>query len=71
MDELVEHLLGSNVIDVGEVKITKTSLGKLQGFRYLVYLPTTRNYLWEKLHAIGRKVRVYIEVPDDVVKKKS
>ena len=33
--------------------------------RYLVYLPTSLNYLWRELHEKKVKVRVYIEVPEE------
>jgi hypothetical protein len=60
-EELVKRVLAGRIIDVGEVRITRTTLGKYGGHRFLVYLPTTRNYLWEELHARGRKVRVFIQ----------
>ena len=33
--------------------------------RFLIYLPTTLNYLWKELHAKNVKVRVYIEIPEE------
>jgi hypothetical protein len=72
--ELVGHLLKSNLIDVGEVRLTKTSLGKQGGPRYLIYLPLARNYLWRRLHELNVKVRVYIELPEgveDIMKAKT
>jgi hypothetical protein len=74
MSELVERLLKGNFIDVGEVRLTKTSLGKRGGPRYLLYLPLARNYLWRRLHELNVKVRVYIELPEgieDVMKAKT
>jgi hypothetical protein len=65
-EELVRHVLAGRIIDVGEVKITRTTLGKYGGHRFLIYLPTTRNYLWEQLHAKGRRVRIFIELPKGV-----
>jgi hypothetical protein len=59
---LVEQLLRGNVIDVGEVRISRSTLKGPKGPRFLIYLPTTRNYLWRELHGSGRKVRVFIEV---------
>jgi hypothetical protein len=65
---LVERLLrgGGNVIDVGELRVARSSLGPRKGPRYLIYLPTARNYLWRVLHESGRRVRVFIEVPPGV-----
>jgi hypothetical protein len=70
MDELLQHLLkrNGNVIDVGEVRIAKSGLGKKrQGDRYLVYLPLSRNYLWRALNVSGRKVRVFLQIPNIIV----
>jgi phosphoribosyl-AMP cyclohydrolase len=69
MDMLVEHLLKNNVIDVGEVRISRTSLGKSRGSRYLIYLPTARNYLWQAIHTSGAKVRIYIEIATETAKR--
>jgi hypothetical protein len=63
------HMLKQRLIDVGEIHITRTTLGKKQGERYLIYLPTNRNYVWKLLHDLGVKVRVYIEIPEDVLEK--
>jgi len=62
---------GLRVIDVGELQISKTTLGKRGGDRYLIYLPMNRNYLWRLLHNANAKVRVYLEVPEDVLKNMS
>jgi len=59
---LVKQLLKGNVIDVGEVRVSRSTLRGPKGPRFLIYLPTTRNYLWRELHESGRKVRVFIEV---------
>jgi hypothetical protein len=64
VDGLVERLLKGGIIDVGQVRIAKSSLGPNKGPRFLIYLPTIRNYLWQALHASGHKVRVYIELPE-------
>ena len=65
---LVTNLLGSSrIIDVGEVRIAR--LTQERGGRYVIYLPTTRSYLWKALHDLGVKVRVYIEVPEEELKK--
>jgi hypothetical protein len=60
---LVIATLGSKIIDVGELRISKTTLGKRGGDRFLIYLPMNRNYLWRLLHDLNTKVRVYIEIP--------
>lgn len=33
--------------------------------RYIIYLPTTLNFLWQELHEKKLKVRVYIELPEE------
>jgi hypothetical protein len=59
-------VLNQRVVDVGEVRITRTNLGKNRpGKRYLIYLPLNRNYLWEVLHERNVKVRVFIEIPSE------
>jgi hypothetical protein len=65
---LVIKAFGLSVIDAGELRISKTTLGKRGGDRFLIYLPMNRNYLWKLLHNANAKVRVYIEVPEDVLK---
>jgi len=62
-DIMVRELSRQSLVDVGEVHISRTSLGKKSGSRYLIYLPINRNYLWEMLHKSRAKVRVFIEVP--------
>jgi hypothetical protein len=70
MDEFIEYILKGNVIDVGEVRVAKTGLGKrTPGSRFVIYLPLARNYVWEVLHTSGHKVRVFIEVPTDIARK--
>jgi hypothetical protein len=60
------NMLSQKVIDVGEVHISRTSLGKKKkGNRYLIYLPIGRNYLWKILHKENVKVRVFIEIPSE------
>jgi hypothetical protein len=69
---LVTNLLSSSrIIDVGEIRIARATQDAKRGGRYLIYLPTTRSYLWRVLHELGVKVRVYIEVPEDALKKLS
>jgi hypothetical protein len=62
-------MLRQRIIDVGEVHISRTTLGKKHGERYLIYLPMSRNYLWKNLHDLNAKVRVYIEIPEDTLEK--
>lgn len=65
---IIMSLLRAKVVDVGDVRITRATLSR-RNERYLVYLPTTRNYLWRALHDLGVKVRVYLEIPEDALKK--
>ena len=70
---LVDIVTLKDVIDVGELKISRTSLGKRYGYkeRYLVYLPLSRNYLWKALHESKARVRIFLEIPEDVTKTAS
>jgi len=63
---VVSDIVTQGVIDVGELRISGTSLGKRGGKRYLIYLPTNRNYLWRLLHERRVRVRVFIEIPEEV-----
>jgi len=66
----VTYLVLHRFVDVGEVRITRSSLGtKRAGERYLIYLPMSRNYLWKVIHEMNAKVRIYIEIPEEVLKK--
>lgn len=60
-EDIVEAILKSKkVIDVGEVRVTRSPAGDKE--RFLIYLPVSRNYLWRLIWDSGKKVRVYIEV---------
>ncbi len=53
----------SKYIDVGELRIARSTPDRARGkARYLIYLPISRNYLWEKLYNSRVVVRVYFEV---------
>jgi len=63
---VLEELLKTNLIDVGEVKVARatTRLGGVEGKeRYLIYLPLSRSYLWRAIHESGERVRLYMEIP--------
>jgi len=66
---VLEELLKTGLLDIGEVRISRATarLGGIEGkARYLVYLPTSRAYLWKALHETGERVRLYIEIPERV-----
>jgi hypothetical protein len=54
------------VVDIGELRISRTTLGKRGGERYLIYLPLNRNYLWRELYERRVRVRVFIEIPEEI-----
>jgi hypothetical protein len=60
-------LITGEIIDIGELKISKTTLGKKGADRYLIYLPMNRNYLWRMLYQRGRKVRLFLMIPSNHV----
>jgi hypothetical protein len=65
---VVFNVLSQRVIDAGELRISRTSLGKNNPEkRYLIYLPLNRNYLWQVLHEKNARVRVFIEIPSEVL----
>jgi len=46
-----------------EISILKKGVAR-QGQRYVIYLPTYMNDVWEELRRQGKGVRVHIEVID-------
>lgn len=46
------------------VPLMRRKVAKLGETRYVVYLPTELNELWEELHESKKKVNIYIEIPD-------
>jgi hypothetical protein len=70
IQDILKRRISGELIDAGELRVSKTSLGKKRpGERYLIYLPLNRNYLWRALHESGVKVRVFIEIPEGVLKE--
>jgi hypothetical protein len=65
--DVVENVIKKGLVDVGEISISRTNLGRKGGFqdRYLIYLPLNRNYMWRALHSRRVKVRVYLEIPSE------
>ena len=62
----LSDLLRRNVIDVGEVRVSRTTPDKARGkARYVIYLPISRNYLWEQLYNSKTRIRVYFEVIEE------
>jgi len=65
--EILRLLLNGQILDCGELSISKSSLGRKKvGERFLVYLPIHRNYLWKLLHERKTKLRVYLEMPKEL-----
>jgi len=70
MDLVVNELLRNRLIDVGEVKVSRATLTGVRGKpRFFIHLPMARNYIWEHLNKTGLKVRVYIELPQELLEK--
>ena len=46
------------------VPLMRRKVAKLGETRYVVYLPTELNELWEELHESRKKVNIYVEIPD-------
>jgi hypothetical protein len=70
IQDILKRRISGELIDAGELRVSKTSLGrKKPGERYLIYLPLNRNYLWRMLHEGGVKVRVFVEIPEEALKR--
>jgi hypothetical protein len=61
--------LVTTLLDVGEVRISRTSVKGRQEARYLIYLPSNRAYLWKTLHESRAKLRVFIDLPEGLNRK--
>jgi len=68
---IYELILRTNrIIDIGERHIVMATKDYGRGKpRFLIYLPTERNDLWQLLWERRVKVKVFIEIPEDVLKK--
>jgi hypothetical protein len=65
-------LLRMGFIDCGELYVSRTSIRPNEGqFRYLIYLPKSRAYLWKVLHDSRVKVRVLVQLPEGLLEKAS
>jgi len=63
---MIVDMIARNIIDAGELKISRTTLGKRkEADRYLIYLPINRNYVWRVLHQKNQKVRVLLMIPSE------
>jgi len=69
----VLDLLSIGLIDCGELHISRTSMGSKRPCeeRFLIYLPKGRNYLWKMLNELKVRVRVFIELPRELLEKAS
>ncbi len=63
LSSLPRKIIGNSVIDVGELRVSRTTVDKVRGkARYVIYLPINRNYLWQELYEKKAVVRVFLEV---------
>jgi hypothetical protein len=63
---ILNLLLSGRFVDCGELRISKVTLNKEGKERYLIYLPLGRSYLWKLIHSSGIKVKVFIELPQNL-----
>jgi hypothetical protein len=64
--QILKLITREKILDIGELRVSKTTLhGRKPGYRFLIYLPHNRTYLWEALHNLNTKVRVFIQVPQE------
>jgi hypothetical protein len=63
LDKLQPDLIPGKVIDVGELRVARSTPNKARGkARYVLYLPLARNYLWQELYEKKLRIRVYFEI---------
>jgi len=64
------RFLWNDVIDVGELRISRTTPNKAFGkARYVIYLPLSRNYLWKEFHQKRVRFRVFLEIASESEKE--
>jgi len=60
----------NRIIDVGERNVVMATKDYGRGKpRFILNLPTTRNDLWELLWRYKVPIKVFIEIPEDALKK--
>jgi hypothetical protein len=70
MANVLGEVLKTDLIDVGEVRISRATPNGVRGRpRFYIHLPMSRNYIWDHLNKTGLKVRVYIELPQELLEK--
>jgi hypothetical protein len=63
---ILDLLWRGRFLDCGELFVSRTTSGrKRPGQRFLIYLPTNRNYVWKLLHEKKVRLRIYIELPKE------
>jgi hypothetical protein len=68
---IYEHVLKtSRIIDVGEKRIALNTRNCGDGRpRFMIYLPIERNDLWRLLWEKKVKVKVFIEIPEEELRR--
>jgi len=70
LNRIVSEILKTHLLDVGEVRVSRATLTGVRGRpRFFIHLPMSRNYIWDHLNKTGLKVRVYIELPQELLEK--
>ena len=67
-DLYIEVIRRSRVIDVGERRISRVVREFRGRSRFVIYLPTTRNGVWEILWSRRVPIKVFIEIPEGAIK---
>jgi hypothetical protein len=67
-DLYIEVLKRSRIVDVGVKRIARTVRDYKGQARFVIYLPTTRNDVWNFLWERKIPVKIFIEIPDGAIK---
>jgi hypothetical protein len=62
----LEVIRRARIIDVGERRVSRAAKEFKGRSRFVIYLPITRNDLWEILWARRVPVKVFLELPENV-----
>jgi hypothetical protein len=57
------EFISKGLIPLGPRKVTRMTR-KPEKERYLVYLPLELNDLWREVYESGKKIKIYIEIPE-------
>jgi len=68
-DLYIEVIKRSRIVDIGVRRIARTVRDYKGQSRFVIYLPTTRNDVWNFLWKRKIPVKIFIEIPEGAIEK--